>query len=69
VNVVEGIVDDLRHGIVPNLIAEKGWTAEWKYNRKGVIQKAAIGAAIGAAVITVLVLRNRTSKQQRLPTI
>src|SRR4051812_42416056 len=32
VNVVEGIIDDLRQGIVPNNFAEKGWKAEWKYN-------------------------------------
>jgi hypothetical protein len=65
VNVVEGIVDDLTHGIVPNLFAERGWTAEWKYNRNSVIRKAAIGAAVGAAVITVLLLRN--NKKQGTP--
>lgn len=62
IDVVEGIIDDLRQGIIPNIIAERGWAAEFKYNRKAAVQKVAIGAAVGAALITVLLLRNRTSK-------
>jgi hypothetical protein len=46
VNVVEGIIDDLKHGIVPNLWVERGWRAEWKTNRQGMVQKMAIGAAV-----------------------
>src|SRR5919202_4267388 len=34
VNVVEGVLVDLRHGHVPNIVAELGWKAEWKHNRK-----------------------------------
>ena len=37
IDVVQGIINDLRHGIVPNIFAEKGWKAEWKLNRKGLI--------------------------------
>jgi hypothetical protein len=51
VNVVEGIIDDLKKGIVPNLIGERGWAAEWKYNRKGVIQKVAVTAAVATVAI------------------
>ncbi|HSK13204.1 MAG TPA: hypothetical protein VK907_08305, partial [Phnomibacter sp.] len=32
IGVVEGIINDLKHGIIPNIFAEKGWKAEWKYN-------------------------------------
>jgi hypothetical protein len=39
VNVVEGIISDLRRGILPNLWIEKGWRAEWRTNRSGVIRK------------------------------
>lgn len=66
VNVVEGIVDDLRHGHIPNIIKERGWTAEWKYNRKGVIQKVAVGAVVTTALVTLLILRNRKKKSQVL---
>src|SRR4051812_27349322 len=39
INMVEGIFNDFRHGHFPNIIAERGWKSEWKYNRKGVIKK------------------------------
>jgi hypothetical protein len=54
VNVVEGIVDDLRHGHVPNIFAERGWNAEWKYNRKGLIKKVAVTAVIATVAIAFL---------------
>jgi len=60
VNVVEGIVDDLKQGHVPNIFAEKGWAAEWKYNRKAVLQKAATAAIV---TFVVLVSLNKKKKQ------
>ena len=51
INMVEGIVDDLKHGHVPNIFVERGWTAEWKYNRKNLVQKAAIGVALTTTVV------------------
>jgi hypothetical protein len=50
VGVVEGIVDDLRQGRVPNVFAERGWNAEWKHNRTGLVRRVLIGAALGSAV-------------------
>ena len=46
VNVVEGIIEDLAHGHVPNLFTEMGGPAEWKYNRQGFIRKAMIAGAV-----------------------
>ena len=54
VNVIEGIVQDLKKGILPNLIAERGWKAEWKYNRKGFMKNIAIGVAMTAGIIVLL---------------
>lgn len=51
VNVVEGIVDDLRKGHIPNIFAEKGWKAEWKHNPKGLITKVAVGLVVTAVVV------------------
>lgn len=59
VNVIEGIFDDLKKGYVPNIFAERGWNAEWKYNRKGAITKIAIAAAVTTAVVAFLVYRNK----------
>ncbi len=49
VNVVEGVVEDLTHGHVPNILGEMGIKSEWQHNKKGLVKKAAIAGAIGAA--------------------
>lgn len=48
VNAIEGIADDIRKGHFPNIIAERGWKAEWKYNRQNFLLNTTI--AIGTAV-------------------
>jgi hypothetical protein len=54
VNVVEGLVEDVRSGRIPNIPAERGIKAAWKYDRKRVLRNATaiviIGSAIGAAI-------------------
>lgn len=62
VNMVEGIIDDLKRGHIPNIIKERGWTAEWKYNRKGVIKNAVIGVAVASALIAIWAYRRRSRK-------
>jgi len=59
VAVVEGIIDDLKHGHIPNMIAERGWNAEWKYNRQGLIKKAVVGIAVVSAAILLLNRKKR----------
>lgn len=54
VNVVEGIVEDLARGRVPNIWAEKGMRAEWRYNRKALSIKMVAGAAITALGVALL---------------
>ncbi|WP_066830165.1 hypothetical protein [Rufibacter ruber] len=51
INVVEGIIEDFKDGKVPNIFAEKGMNADLKHDRSGLIQKAAIGAFLVAAVV------------------
>lgn len=63
VNVIEGIVDDLAYGHVPNIFAEKGWNAEWKYNRKGVVRKVVVGVAVTSVLLVLLANRKRQSKK------
>ena len=50
INVWEGLIDDIKNGHLPNIIAERGFKAEWKYNRPGLIKKMIIGAVIAVAV-------------------
>src|SRR5690554_4057213 len=59
INVVEGIVDDLLHGHVPNVFAEKGWKAGWKHNRKGLVTELAVSTAVTTALLALLVLKKK----------
>lgn len=61
INVVEGIIADLKRGIIPNIFAESGIKAAWQHNRKGVIKKVAVGAILAT---TILVLLNRKKKRE-----
>jgi hypothetical protein len=60
VNMVEGIGEDLLQGRVPNLLAEMGIASEWKYNRAGLVRKAAIATAVTG--IGYLLLRRRPQR-------
>lgn len=60
VNVVEGIIEDLAQGQVPNLFQEMGGPAEMKYNRHGFMRKTAIG---GAALGVLLYMNSRRSRR------
>jgi len=61
VNAIEGIIDDLKRGHIPNIFAERGWNAEWKYNRTGFIKKIAVTALVTTAVIAFLSRRKKLS--------
>ncbi|MEO6546536.1 MAG: hypothetical protein ABIN94_01000 [Ferruginibacter sp.] len=61
VDVVEGLVSDLKEGTMPNLWIEKGWRSEWKTNRQGVIRKVAIGVAT-ATIVAIIVSKKRSKK-------
>jgi hypothetical protein len=51
VDVVEDVAADLARGRVPNLWSEMGLGAEWRYNKAGMLRKAAVaGLAIGIVV-------------------
>ena len=64
VNVVEGVLDDLAHGHVPNIFAEKGYKAEWKHDRTGLIIKLATAAAIVGG--TVVLLSGKSKKKGKI---
>jgi hypothetical protein len=54
INVYEGIIEDLKKGIVPNIIAEKGWKSELKYNTAAVAKKVFVTALVTTAIITYM---------------
>jgi len=59
VNMVEGLIEDLARGHVPNVFKEMGGPAEWKYNRAGFYRKAAIAGGVVAALLYVNARRKR----------
>jgi hypothetical protein len=54
VNVVEGVLNDVARGHIPNIFGELGWKAEWKYNRKRLVTRVAVGAVLATAFVALL---------------
>jgi hypothetical protein len=57
INAVEGIVEDLARGTVPNIPGEMGVRAEWRHNKKGLVTK--IGFVLGTAAVVGSIMRAR----------
>ncbi len=51
VGVVEGVLDDLKDGHVPNVFAELGWKAEWKHNRRSLLRRILVRVILISAAI------------------
>ncbi len=62
INVVEGVLSDVARGHIPNVLDEMGLKAEWQHNRKRLVTRLAIGAAIGFVAISLL--RNRRTQAE-----
>lgn len=58
INVVEGLIDDVLHGTVPNPFAEKGLKSEWDHNRPALIRTVVISALVTTAAIALLSRRS-----------
>jgi hypothetical protein len=62
IGAVEGILQDLSRGHIPNIPAERGWTAEWKYNRKNFLVKVGVGVIVTGAVIALVASSKKKKK-------
>jgi len=54
VNMVEGLVEDLAKGKLPNIWAEKGYDMDWKYKRSSLILKLSVLTALSAGAVVLL---------------
>ena len=54
INMFEGLIEDIRDGHFPNMIKERGWAMEWKFNRIGVIKNVTTAVVIGSVLFTLL---------------
>ncbi len=64
VDAIEGMIDDVKQGHVCNYFAERGYGAEWKYNKKKFITRMAVTALATAAVITILAKKKKNKKEE-----
>lgn len=64
VDMVEELIIDLAHRRVPNIPAEMGLAAEFKYNRKGLAKKAAL-VGLGAAAFIAFSSSSTKRRLQR----
>jgi hypothetical protein len=64
INVGEGLLSDLAHGHIPNIFAEMGWRAEWRYNRAGFVRKALVASAVMG--LAVYMMRRRSGSVEWL---
>ena len=63
VDVVEGMVEDLARGRIPNIPGEMGLRSEWEHNKAGLAQKAAIVA--GVSLVVALLFKSRKDAHER----
>ena len=66
INVVEGLVQDLARGRIPNVPAEMGIRSEWRHNKKRLATKLAVTAAVAGAAVFLL-RRNRDKDRREIP--
>ena len=66
INVVEGVIEDLGKGRVPNIPAEMGLASELKYNKPAFVGKVAATLAVSAFVLALVAgSRKRPKRRQR----
>jgi len=65
VDMVEGVLDDLSYGQVPNIFGEMGWKAEWKHNRKSLVTRVLVGTVIASVAVAYLRRKSDDSQAER----
>jgi hypothetical protein len=63
VGVVEGVVDDLAHGHVPNIPGELGMREEWRHDKPRLATQLLV---LGTGLVSWVFLQNRARDRQRL---
>ena len=69
INVVEGVVEDLGRGKIPNIPAEMGVRSEWEHNKKGLATKVAVMTVVSVGLFALLARRRQPGLEySRRPT-
>jgi hypothetical protein len=67
INVLEGVIQDLGRGIIPNVPAEMGARAEWQHNKSGLAKKVGVVLALSTAIYAVKRTRGGKSLEASQP--
>jgi hypothetical protein len=62
INVIEGVVEDLGRGKIPNIPAEMGVHSEWEHNKKGLATKVAVMTVVSVGLFALLKTRRHQPK-------
>ena len=60
VDMVEGLVEDLASGRLPNIPKEMGVPAEWRHNKTGMVKKIAVAGVLAGAVAGLVYARKHS---------
>jgi hypothetical protein len=63
INAGEGILEDIARGHIPNVFAERGWTAELKYNKKAFLLKVAAATVVAVGVTALIINQRKKAKR------
>jgi len=66
VSVVEGIIEDLSHGIFPNILAEKGYKGKFKHDKAAAIYRIAVGTLLTVGAIALLTGAGTGKKKKKV---
>jgi hypothetical protein len=53
INIIEGLIGDVKNGNLPNIFAERGTKAAWKHDRKNQVAKVVTFTLVTVAVFTL----------------
>lgn len=67
IDVVEGLLQDLARGHVPNVLGEMGIAAEWRHNRRALVGKLLLLAALATAAALIAKTFRADAPARRLP--
>jgi hypothetical protein len=66
INIWEGYLKDFSKARLPNVISERGWKSEWKYNRKKLVTRIALRVLVTAAVLVWIAGSPAKNKKSKL---
>jgi hypothetical protein len=67
INVVEGVLEDLARGKIPNVPGEMGIRSELRYNKSGFARKVAVTALLAGGTYALLRARRARRERKALP--